>query len=132
MTVKKEEQEYFSEEYFAETNETELVIADEDGNKPAVVIHGYTKASKEWEEAKSRYKVRDEVKINGAQEMIVNLSLSLNEKKALAMIVTKITGMGKDDLTGDAVKKLFVNPVLRKIPAKLDSHLNTLGNEKED
>jgi len=128
----KPDMEYYSTEFFMEDNTTELVVQEAKDGRPAVVIHSYTKASKERQKTISKHKVNDVLRMNANQEIILDKNLSLSKKKALADIVIKITGLGPEDVTGEDVKTLFLNPRARKLPAWLNAHLDTLGNEPKE
>ena len=117
-----------------DTTECELVGADEEKGTPPVVIRGYTKASKQWQAAKARYGVKSTISVTKDQVALVDTDLSTSMKKALAELVTEITGLDKD-MTADTedgkkeIKKLFLNPQARIIVTKWNNHLDSLGNE---
>jgi len=118
-----------------ETTSFTLVAATD--NKPAVVINGYTKASRQWRSLASKYGVDNKIQVTPNKTAIVDIGLPLNKLKALAGLVTSIEGLEEPmDASTEAgkkqIKELFINPRARVIAERWNNHLDSLGNELLD
>lgn len=110
---------------------TEFELVDDEGVKLGVIIKGQTLATEKWEEAKSIYSIDDGVYLaenHGKKELKVGAPLSLDEKKAVAMLVTDIKGLDEFTFSEKAVMDIFTDPAHFGIPAQWYRHLKSLGN----
>jgi len=120
-----------------EKDTTSYTLVEGTKDKAPVVIEGHTKASREWRALVGKYDVDSTIQVTQKKTAIVDIDLSINKIKALAGLVTTITGLeekmdGSTEKGKKAIKELFTNPQARIIVSRWNTHLDSLGNELLD
>jgi len=116
-----------------EAADTSLTLVKATDETAAVVIHGCTKASKQWKTAIKKFGVDSKIEVTRDESALVDTNMSDEKKTALAYLVTSIEGLKGGTLNKfEDIKELFLDPQARIIPTKWNTHLDTLGNELLD